>query len=81
MMETWFRNSSAADLTLKLFKLFNEDNTYVRLCLSYGDVLWPVLFRIIGVTQDLTPAYTGSMTVYVRVSTTAVQTCFLLSFE
>jgi len=33
-----------------------------------------VQFRIIGVTQDLKPAYTGSMYVYVRVSTIMLQT-------
>jgi len=34
-----------------------------------------VLFRIIGVTQDLTPAYTGSMYVYVRVSINILCVC------
>jgi len=39
--------------------------------------LCSVLFRIIGVTQDLTPAYTGSMYVYVRVSTVMLHTSHL----
>jgi len=46
---------------------------YLSSCYNELHVLCTVLFRIIGVSQDLTPAYTGSMTIYVRVSTT-VQT-------
>jgi len=40
---------------------------HLRMCCNELHVLYAVLFRIIGVSQDLTPAYTGSMTIYVRV--------------
>lgn len=47
---------------------FDPKYVSVFVVMDYPTYVVPssVLFRIIGVTQDLTPAYTGSMTVYVR---------------
>jgi len=39
-----------------------------------------VLFRIVGVSQDLTPA-TGSMTIYVRVSEIILLLCVFVIYE
>lgn len=51
------------------------------MCYNELCVLCAVLFRIIGVSQDLTPAYTGSMTIYVRVSTALYATVSVIVVE
>jgi len=59
--------------------MWNLDVFKAHLSLHYSElhVLCAVLFRVIGVSQDLKPAYTGSMTIYVQVCTTVqISMCF-----